>query len=290
MAARPQPTARRIGLGHELRQLRKEAGLTIAQAVDGLSFDETTLQRIETGWKSFRQAGHLRELLERYGITDEKQVDRLVVFQREASSREWWADGSTHMLSGMPRFLGIEAVAREIRAFHPFVVPGLLQSPAYAQAVHELHKPIDETTTEFMRQSMQLRLKRQEALTREDDPVKLWAILHEPALRYPLGGPDAMREQYKQLIDFGELENVTLQVLPQGERGYVALHDVNIMFLGNGLPTTIQSDTAMRTVAVTDKPREVDRFSRMFEAMASNALPPRDTPKVLNQLAREIAE
>ncbi|MET8982579.1 Scr1 family TA system antitoxin-like transcriptional regulator [Streptomyces sp. NPDC004539] len=56
------------------------------------------------------------------------------------------------------------------------------------------------------------------------------------------------------------------------------------------IPTTIQSDTAMRTVAVSDKPREVNRFSRMFDAMASNALPPRDTPKFLNQLVREIAE
>ncbi|WP_338684798.1 helix-turn-helix transcriptional regulator [Streptomyces acidiscabies] len=290
MAARPQPTARRIGLGHELRQLRKESGLTIAQAVDGLSFDETTLQRIETGWKSFRQASHLRELLERYGITDDKQVDGLVTLQREASSREWWADGSTNMLSGMPRFLGIEAVAKEIRTFHPQIVPGILQSLRYSQALHELHKPIDETTTEFMQKSVQLRLKRQEALTREDDPVKLWAILSEAALRYPLGGMDVMRGQYEQLIEFGELENVTLQVLPQGESGYVAFHDMNIMILDDGLPTTIQSDTAMRTVAVTDKPREVNRFSRMFDAMVSNALPPRDTPKFLNRLVREITE
>ncbi|MGW0819897.1 helix-turn-helix domain-containing protein [Streptomyces sp. NPDC002845] len=290
MAARPQPTARRIGLGHELRQLRKEAGLTIAQAVDGLSVDESTLQRVETGWKSFRQASHLRELLERYGIADDDHVDRLVALQREASSREWWADGSTNMLSGMPRFLGIEAAAREIRAFHPSVIPGLLQSEAYAKAVHEVHKPIDETTTEFMRQSVHLRMRRKEALTRDDDPLKLWAILNEPALRYPVGDTDVMREQYDELARLADQENVTLQVLPQGERGYVALHDVNIMILGDGLPTTIQSDTAMRTVAVTDKPREVDRFSRMFDAMVSNALPPRDTPKFLHQLSREITE
>ncbi|MFD4258259.1 helix-turn-helix domain-containing protein [Streptomyces sp. NPDC058534] len=290
MAAKPQPTARRIGLGHELRQLRKAAGLTIAQAVEGLSVDESTLQRVETGWKSLRQAGYLRELLERYGITDDAQVDRLVALQREASSREWWADGSTNMLSGMPRFLGIEAAAREIRAFHPTVIPGLLQTRDYAQAVHELHKHIDETTSEFVDQSMQLRMKRKEALTRKDDPVKLWAVLNEPALRYPVGTADVMREQYGELTQLAELENVTIQILPAGERGYVAFHDVNIMVLEDGLPMTIQSDTAMRTVAVTDKPREVGRFSRMFEAMSSNAFPPRDTPKILHQLSREITE
>ncbi|MFM9611536.1 helix-turn-helix domain-containing protein [Streptomyces niveiscabiei] len=289
MAARPQPTARRIGLGHELRQLRKEAGLTIAQAVEGLSFDESTLQRVETGWKSFRQAGHLRELLEKLGITDEDQVDRLVLLQRESSSREWWSDGSTHMLSGMPRFLGIEAVATEIRTFHPQIVPGILQAPRYSRAVHELHKHIDETTTEFIQQSVQLRSKRQEALTREHDPVKFWAVLSETALRYPVGGADVMCEQYEELLRMDELENITLQILPQGEGGYVPLHDIILMSLIDGLPTTVGCDTAMRTVAVTDKPREVNRFSRMFDAVVSNALPPRDTSKFLHRLVREIA-
>ncbi|WP_369354857.1 helix-turn-helix domain-containing protein [Streptomyces sp. cg2] len=290
MAARPRPTARRIGLGHELRQLRKAAGLTIAEAVVDLHFDESTLQRVETGWKSFRQAGHLRELLERYGITDEEQVDRLVALQREASSREWWTGTGTTMLSGMPRFLGVESAAREIRIFHPTVVPGLLQTKAYAQAVHDLHKPIDETTTEFVQQSVQLRMMRKEAVTRDDDPIKVWAVLYEPALRCPMGDADVMREQYAALAELAAMENVTLQVLPQTGHGYVAFHDVNIMILNDGLPTTVQTDTAWFTVAVTDKPREVGRFSRMFDAMVAAALPPRDTPKVLHQLAREITE
>ncbi|WP_406452437.1 helix-turn-helix domain-containing protein [Streptomyces sp. NBC_00876] len=290
MAARPQPTARRIGLGHELRQLRKEADLTIAEAVKGLHFDESTLQRVETGWKSFRQAGHLRELLERYGVTDDEQVDRMVALQREASSREWWTGTGTTMLSGMPRFLGVESAAREIRVFHPTIVPGLLQSQAYAQAVHEVHKPIDETTTEFVEKSVQLRMKRKEALTRDDEPLKLWAVLYEPALRYAIGGVEVMREQYAMLAELAGLENVTLQVLPQTGGGYVAFHDVNIMILGDGLPTTVQTDTAWFTVAVTDKPREVGRFSRMFDAMAANAKPPGETQKFLHQLAREINE
>lgn len=290
MAARPQPTARRIGLGHELRQMRKASGLTIAEAAKGLRFDESTLQRVEAGWKSFRQAGHLRDLLERYGVTDEDEVNRLVALQREASSREWWTGTSTTMLSGMPRFLGVESAAREIRIFHPTVLPGLLQTEAYAQAVHEAHKPIDETTTEFIHQSVQLRMKRQEALTRDDDPLKVWAVVYEPALRYTMGGAETMREQYAALADLAGMENVTLQVLPQSATGYVAFHDVNIMILGDGLPTTVQTDTAWFTVAVTDKPREVGRFSRMFDAMVAAALPPSDTTKFLHQLSREIAE
>ncbi|QKW50480.1 helix-turn-helix domain-containing protein [Streptomyces buecherae] len=289
MAARPQPTARRIGLGHELRQLRKEAGFTIAEAVHGLPIDESTLQRVETGWKSFRQASQLRALLKKYGIEDEEQVTRLLSLQREASSREWWTGTGTTMLSGMPRFLGVESAAKEIRIFHPTIVPGLLQSEPYARAIHEIHKPVDETTTEFMEHSVQLRMKRKEALTRDQEPLKLWAVLYEPALRYVLGDDTVMRNQYTTLIELAELENVTLQVLPQGGRSYMAFHDVNIMILPDGLPTTVQTDTPWSTVAVTDKPREVRRFSRMFDAMAAAARPPQDTPGFLHQLSREIA-
>jgi hypothetical protein len=291
MAAKPQPTARRIGLGHELRQHRKEAGLTIEQAVKGLPFDESTLQRVETGWKSFRQAGHLRALLERYGITDDDEVDRLVAMQRDASSREWWTGvGTTNLLSGMQRFLGVESAGREIRVFHPTVIPGLFQTEGYAKALHELHKTIDETTTEFGQKSVRLRMKRKEAITRDDDPLKVWAVLYEPALRYAVGDADIMREQYTELAKLAALENVTLQVLPQAESNYVALHDVNIMILGDGLPPAVQTDTAWHTVAVTDKPREVGRFSRMFDAMVAGARPPSYTPKFLYQLSKEITE
>ncbi|GAA3857559.1 helix-turn-helix domain-containing protein [Streptomyces sedi] len=291
MAAKPQPTARRIGLGHELRQHRKEADLTIEQAVRGLPFDESTLQRVETGWKSFRQAGHLRLLLERYGITDDEEVERLVAMQRDASSREWWTGvGNVNLLSGMQRFLGVESAAREIRLFHPTVIPGLLQTEGYARALHELTKPVDETTTEFGQKSVQLRMRRKDAITRDDEPVKIWGVLYEPALRYAIGGVDAMREQYAELAELATRDNVTLQVLPQTGSGYVAYHDVNIMILGGGLPATVQTDTAWFTVAVSDKPRDVGRFSRMFDAMVAGALPPGATPKFLQQLSREITE
>ncbi|WP_345770085.1 Scr1 family TA system antitoxin-like transcriptional regulator [Streptomyces sp. M10] len=67
----------------------------------------------------------------------------------------------------------------------------------------------------------------------------------------------------------------------------MAFHDVNVMSLGDGLPTTVQTDTAWATVAVSDKPKEVHRFSRQFDAMVAGALPPMDTPKILHQLVRE---
>ncbi len=97
-----------------------------------------------------------------------------------------------------------------------------------------------------------------------------------------------MREQYEEIARLASLDNVTVQVLPQGMRGYLYEHDFSILILGGKLPTTVQADTAYGTASITDRPREVGRFSRQFEALSRSALPPEDTPKFLHQLSREI--
>jgi transcriptional regulator with XRE-family HTH domain len=290
MAAPHRPTARRIALGHELRELRRTAGLSLEDAARGLSFSDTKLQRVETGLQDLRSAGDLRKLLARYGVNDEEDVERLVATQRDAASREWWTPHATSLGAGMPRFLGIESAAQEIRAYHPSIVLGLLQSEAYARTRHESAKAIDETTTEFVEASVDTRMKRKEALTRDADPLKLWAVLYEPALRHIVGDGELMREQYDEIEKLAELPNVTVQVLPQLMRGYLFEHDFSILILHDGMPTTVQVDTAFGTASVSDKRREVGRFSRQFEALSRSALPPEDTPKFLHQLAREIKE
>lgn len=289
MAAPHRPTARRIALGHELRELRKRARLSIQEAVEGFSFSDTKLQRVETGLQDLRSASDLRKLLDRYGVTDEEEVERLVAVQREASSREWWTPLATELTAGMPRFLGIEAAAQEIRAYHPTIILGLLQTEAYARTRHVSAKPLDETTTEFVDRSVEVRMRRKEALTRDEDPLRLWAILYEAALRHIVGDADLMREQYEEIAKLATLDNVTVQVLPQKMRGYLFEHNFSIMHLGDIMPTTVQVDTPFGNASsVSDKRREVGRFSRQFEALSRSALPPEDTPKFLNQLSREI--
>src|SRR5205823_3111134 len=136
---------------------------SLIEAVEGLPFSDTKLQRVETGLQDLRSAGHLRSLLSRYGVTDEEEINRLVATQRGAASQEWWTDHTAYMYSGMPRYLGIEVAAQEIRAYHPMLVFGLLQTEAYARTRHEQTKPIDETTSEFVDHNVRMRMKRKEA-------------------------------------------------------------------------------------------------------------------------------
>ncbi|MEX2985486.1 helix-turn-helix domain-containing protein [Streptomyces sp. C36] len=287
VGARIGPTARRIELGIELRRLRSEAGMTLEQAVKGLGFSETQLQRVETGSIPLKQAGHLRKLLERYGIADEEHIATLIHLHRESGSQEWTSFAST-VHPTVRTFVGVESVARSIKAWHPTLVLGLLQTRRYATAVFEMEKMHDEFTSEYIEQSVRLRMMRKELLTRQDDPVHLWAILGEAALRHIVGGSDVMREQYSEITALAELDNVTVQILRTSEIGYRFGSDFTVLDLGGTLPSTVQVDVPWGAASMSDKPREVGRFSRKFNALSATALPPEQTSGFLQRLSREL--
>ncbi|SED54594.1 Helix-turn-helix domain-containing protein [Streptomyces sp. 3213] len=293
MAAKRGRTAQRLELGLQLRQLRENCdagdhgtGLTRKQAVQGLRISEASLQRIETGSLNFRNVGDLRKLLTKYGVTDEEVVESLVGLNRDSNQQDWLTQYRGLLPAGLPGFVGLEPEARSMKAYHPTVVYGLLQTEAYARATHELHKPIEEYTSEFIRNSVELRMRRQEVLTREH-PVKLHVILGEAALRYPVGGAEVMREQYGRIEELSGWDHITIQVLPF-RRSYRSTNDFAILDFGNELPPRVQTDSAWGSVSTSDKPREVDRFLRRFDAMTASALPPEDTPDFLHRLEREL--
>ncbi|MFJ2095497.1 helix-turn-helix domain-containing protein [Streptomyces sp. NPDC087901] len=288
LAARPRPTARRIALGQDLRQLRIAAGLRIEDAAAGMDFSEAALQRIETGLSSLRQAKHLIALLKRYGITDDR-VEELLAIQREASSEEWiseFKDGMTP--AQMPKFVGIEEVARTIRAYHPLLPWGSLQTEAFARAIFAMQQPVLEVPTESVEKAVQLRVRRRQFITREDDPVTLVAIIGEPALRHIVGGVEVMQEQCEELIKLSELDNVTIQILPSDGKRYRFTTDFSILDMGGELPPQVQADNAWGALAMSGKPRDVGVFSRRFERLTASALPPEETADYVRNLAREI--
>ncbi|MEV0475180.1 helix-turn-helix domain-containing protein, partial [Streptomyces prunicolor] len=249
MAAKRGRTAQRLELGLQLRQLRENCGLgdrgggfTRKQAVVGLRISEASLQRIESGSLNFRNVGDLRKLLNKYGVADEEVVESLINLNKESNQQDWLTQYRGLMPPGMPGFVGLEPEARSMKAYHPALIYGLLQTEQYALAKNEVDKPIEEYTTELIRSSVELRMKRQEVLTREN-PVKLHVILGEAALRYVVGGAEVMREQYAKVEELSGLDHITVQVLPF-RRSYRSTHDFAILEFGNALPPRVQADSA----------------------------------------------
>ncbi|TBL36297.1 XRE family transcriptional regulator [Verrucosispora sp. SN26_14.1] len=110
-----------------------------------------------------------------------------------------------------------ERQATVLRSFQNTVVPGLLQTSAYARALFRSVGLYDEEEVE---QRASARLERQAVLTRERPP-QLVAVLDEHVLRRPVGGPLVMREQLRRLVKLAtEQPRVRLHVVPASVGAY----------------------------------------------------------------------
>ncbi|MFE1959891.1 helix-turn-helix domain-containing protein [Streptomyces sp. NPDC059479] len=295
MAARRGATGRRLELGIQLKQLRENCppveegrarGMTRRAAVQGLkALSEASLARVENGELNFRRnVGDLRALLKRYKVSDDELIEQLIELNREAPNEDWLPQYRSFMPAGMPHFVGLEAEATQINAYHPTVVYSSLQTESYARALFEVQRPVEDTTSEFIQRNVELRMERKKRVLTREEPVRLRIILGEAALRIPVGGDEVMREQYFEIAKLAKQDHVSVQVLPF-KRGYRATNDFTILDLGD-LPARVQTDNAWGGVSTSDKPREVDRFTRRFNTMVGLALGLSDTIEFLEDLAR----
>jgi len=297
VATKTGPTIRRMQLGQELRRLRQNAprddgdgnGLTLAQAVRGLGFTESKLYRVENGLTGLPKVQDLKELLDRYGVTEPEDVEFLLEVHKNSLHRGWWSPYRSLMPSGFGMSVGLEGDARILRVYQPDVMFGLFQTEAYMRAQFETAKPVDERTTEFVERNIEIRMRRKEAITRSDRPVEVHAILEEAVLRRVFGGPEVMREQYAHLAELTELDHVTVQVLPMSEPVYRARDNFVLMEFEPPLPRVVSMDV-QDTVSLTDKDTEIWRYARRFDVMRAGAPGPRDTSGFLERLAQEMEQ
>jgi hypothetical protein len=91
------------------------------------------------------------------------------------------------------------------------VIPGLLQTRAYALSVHqarEMRSPNDE-----IERMVDARIQRQ-GILRRHPPLHLWVVLDEAVLRRDVGGEAVMVEQMAHLYEMAQSPTVDLQILP----------------------------------------------------------------------------
>ncbi|MRT44555.1 transcriptional regulator, partial [Xylella fastidiosa subsp. multiplex] len=83
-----------------------------------------------------------------------------------------------------------------LRVYDPQVVPGLLQTRQYAEAL--ITGALPETAATDIEKRVQVRLRRQERITAPDNPLRLWTVMDEAALRRVVGNRSLMRDQLEQ--------------------------------------------------------------------------------------------
>jgi transcriptional regulator with XRE-family HTH domain len=210
------PTVLRIMLGQQLRALRERAGIPREAAGDRIRGSHAKISRLENGRTGFKERD-VADLLTLYGVEDTEERAALLALAQRANAPGWWHRYGDLLPPWFETYVGLEQAATQIRTYEPQFVPGLLQTEAMIRHVIALgpgSMPDDE-----VERRVELRLRRQRVLDREDPPT-LWAVVDEAALRRLTGGPAVMRAQIEHLVEVSERRHVVLQMVPFGLGGH----------------------------------------------------------------------
>lgn len=177
-----------------------------------------------------------------------------------------------------------EAEAATLFVFEHSLIPGLLQTEAYARAVLSTrpNTPDDEIDS-----LVSGRLARQAILWREDPPAPmLWALIDEGALHRPVAPQDVMREQLAYLADVSRRPNITIQVVPYTAGGHTGLLGACTVAEMDGSPGIVNLED-LADGRVTDDAATVSQVTLRFNSLRSDALPKGTSRETIAKVAEE---
>jgi transcriptional regulator with XRE-family HTH domain len=286
VAGNVNPTVRRRRLGQELRRLREDRGMTAEEVADRLLVSQSKISRLENGRRSISPRD-VRDLCAVYEVDDKKLVESLMQMAKESRQQGWW-HAFAELSPSYSVYIGLETDASSLRVYEPQIVPGLLQTPAYAAAV--ISGALPEVTPEEVSSRVQVRMRRQQRVWDDRTPLRLWAVVDEAVLRREVGGRATMVEQLHRLAECAALPHVTLQVMPfsagahPGVNGQYAIlefpeaTDSTVIYLEGGT-----SDLYL------EKPHDVQYYSVMYEHLRAQALSPEHSRRFITEVAAEMA-
>lgn len=290
MPPKGEPTLRRWQLGQTLKNRREALGLSHEQAVAGTNIQRTTLPRVEGGTNSFRRISDLEDLMTKLQITDPDEREELRELHRHAASKDWFSPYRSVMAQGMPNYVGLESAAKLMRAHQAKILFGLLQPEPYVRAQLESNRGPLGLGHGHIEETVQLRMGRQDVLTRSESPLNLQVVVEEGVLRKVIGSADVMRETYLHLIALARLDNVQMQIAPADWPTVVPADSFILLDFADGAPigTVAAVDGPMSSVSTTDKAAPVDQYIKLFDALKAGAMPVQDTVPFLETLKKEI--
>lgn len=208
MTDNPNPSVRSRQVSLELRHLREALGLSGAEVAKALDMSPSKISRIETGARGLR-VDDVAALLGHYQVPEHKRM-QLLDQVRKSAERGWWESQGLGLPELWQALINFESRATRIQNYQAIVVPGLLQTAEYAEAIiQSVNKALTKAELTNLVAS---RMARQAVLGRQD--LQLLAVIDEGALRRPITQSGVMRRQLRHLVDSGERPNVTLRVVP----------------------------------------------------------------------------
>ncbi|WP_281384891.1 helix-turn-helix domain-containing protein [Micromonospora polyrhachis] len=286
MATTYGPKVGRRKLRSAIRRAREASGLTQEQVATAMDWSLSKLIRIEAGYVSI-STNDVKALLLHYQVTDPAEVAELVSLARVARQRTWWSQYRDSVPPAYFSYIGLEAEASGLSFYQSVGMPGLLQTPEYAQAVAKIVIPNFNDPSEA-EASVALRIRRQREVLDRANPPTLDVVLDEATLHRQTGGTDVIRGQLRHLIALAENDHITIQVLPFTSPIYTPLGQfVIISFAGAEDPDVVYLEST-GLEDVLDQPEAVMSHMQTFAGLRQAALSPTDSLARIAKLAGEL--
>lgn len=282
------PTVRRRRLAAELRRLRGEAGLTGDEVAADLGWSPSKVSRYELA-RTGLKPGDVAKLLDRYGVDPARQRE-LLALAKEATEKGWWEAYSDVLPEEYAALIGLEAEARAFSTWSVEVIPGLLQTEGYARQVNGGYQTVAPVPPGEMERRVQARLKRQQLLTREP-PLELSVVLDESALLRRLADGPVMRRQLEQLVEFGQLKNVSLRVFPLASRYPIVMGSFVLLEFGQDRRTTIPDvvyTEHLRSNLYFEGESDTYQYRLAFDLLDSESLGRAESLELISETARRV--
>ncbi|MFJ8754052.1 helix-turn-helix transcriptional regulator [Streptomyces sp. NPDC102441] len=283
MTPRGTSTVRRQRLGTELRRLRERAGLSATESARLLGVSQAQLSNIEAS-RFGVSSERLQAMARNYRCSDNAYIEGLLDLAGERKGG-WWETFREVLPTPLLDIAELEHHATALQSANTAHIPGLLQTTDHAREI--FRQVVPEFSRTDIEHRVSLRLRRQAVLDRPTPPP-FQAVIHEAALRVPVGGPRVAKAQLRHLVEQSEREHITVQVIPFRIGAYPGSGQTILYVQGFSPRLDTVSLDQSHGPALVDAEAELAAYRLLLGRMEAVALTPSESRDFVVNLANEL--
>ena len=270
----PDPSDSLRTWGAVQQALREHAGYSRAEFADLVRFSKHTVESVELG-RRMPDVAFVERADEVLGNTGAL---------RKGSKYVTRGRGDVGLAAWFRQWARLEREAVSLCTYECRLVPGLLQSEAYARALFENRLPL--LTDDQLEAQIVARLKRQKMLS-ERPTVPFHFIVEEAVFRRRLGGSEVSRGQLDHVLEWTVPRNVTLQIMPM-DAEFHACMDGPVRLLETPQGRRLAYSEGQENGRLISDPKEVSLLHQRYDTLRSQALNAKDSRGLLERLRGEL--
>jgi transcriptional regulator with XRE-family HTH domain len=267
------PTVVRRQLGRRLQRLREAAGKTTVDVETARIASRTKVWRIERGQVPVK-VPDVWALCRFYNV-DQAETDALAALAVGTSEHGWWENYSDVIPEWFKLYVGLEAAAARIYTFEDSVMPGEIQTAAYARAIFRAAQP--DTDEETIDRYVNLRLQRQESLFARSPAPKISIVVGQNVVARQVGGGKVLKEQVRHIRSLDQRDNVDIRILTFEAGAHPAMVGAFRIFEFDDVedPDVVYVEMLFGA-RYMEKPSELEAYRDIFTMAYQQATPMKD--------------